>query len=100
MGEGATIWKGSAFECLSTNNEILLLHSFNSRAQGECNNGAIVGRVIRAENNTYTSQLTVTITSEMIGKSISCFHDSFEADTNEVVIGSSLLTITTGTLTR
>ena len=93
-GEGATIWNGTAFDCLVTNNEIVLLHSANSTSQRECNNGAVTGRLIHADSNSYTSQLTVRVSSEMIGRSISCIHDSGGA-TN--VVGSSLLNITTGT---
>ena len=74
MGEGATIWRGTALECSEAGNEIVLFHS--TTAQKECNDGAIIGSVIRAENISYTSQLTVTVTSEMIGRSISCIHDN------------------------
>ena len=94
LGEGATFWKGTAFDCLVTNNEIILFHSINSTSQRECNNGAVTGHLIHADNNLYTSQLTVRVSSEMIGRSISCIHDSGGA-TN--AIGSSLLNITTGT---
>ena len=91
VGEGATIWRGTALECSEAGNEIVLFQS--TTAQGECNNGAIVGRVIRAENNSYTSQLTVTVNTEMIGRNISCIHDN---GVSANVIGSSVLTITTG----
>ena len=93
MGEGAITWRGTAFECSDAGNEIVLFHS--TTAQGECNNGAIVGRVIRAENNSYTSQLTVTVNtdSEMIGRNISCIHNN---GVSANVIGSSVLAITRG----
>ena len=53
LGEGATFWKGTAFDCLVTNNEIILFHSINSTSQRECNNGAVTGRLIHADNNFY-----------------------------------------------
>ena len=58
-----------------------------------CNDGAISGRIIRAENNTYVSQLTVSFSAEMIGLTISCFHDS-RGTQNQ--IGSSLIALTRG----
>ena len=93
LGEGATIWKGTVLDCLATNNEILFLHSINSTSQRECNSGTVTGRLIHTDNNSYTSQLTVRVSSEVIGRNISCIHDS-DGATN--VIGSSLLNITTG----
>ena len=41
VGEGAMIWKGTAFECAGTDNEIVLLHVHNATTQLQCNNGAI-----------------------------------------------------------
>ena len=73
---GSTVWRGSAFDC--PNEEIVLLHSLfmsKSGSYGMCNNGSIVGRGLRSENGCYTSQLNVTVTPDMIGKSIECVHD-------------------------
>ena len=92
-GGGATVWRGSVFDCSATGNEIFFLHS-SSGTEKTCNDGAISGRIIRAENNTYISQLTVTVGAEMIGTTVSCFHDS-GATQNQ--IGSSLLALTRGT---
>ena len=87
-GNGATIWKGSAFNCSAS--EIAISYLFTS---GSCNNGAIVGRLVRAENGSYTSQLTVSVSSDMIGRNISCFHD---IGANTMLIGTSNVAITTG----
>ena len=93
-GGGATVWKGSVFDCPASSNEIALLHSNTSIQRSlVCNNGAIVGRLIRAENSTHISQLTVSVSAEMIGMNISCLHDN-PGGIN--MIGSSLLTLTTG----
>ena len=78
-GAGATVWKGSAFNCRSANDGITLLHSrfdLSGGTDGECNNGAIVGRSLRVEDNYYTSLLSVTITPDMTGRSITCIHDN------------------------
>ena len=92
-GRGATVWRGSAFNCPSTNNEILFLHG-SSGFETTCNDGAIIGRVISAENNIYISQLTVSVNAEMIGMNISCFHDIPGAAEN--LVGSSRLTLPRG----
>ena len=76
MGAGATVWRGSVFNCPEINNEILLLLNINSTEQWHCNDGAITARIIRAENNNYTSQLTVNVSAELLGTDISCLHDS------------------------
>ena len=73
-GRGATVWRGSAFNCPATNNEIHFLHG-SSVIETTCNDGAIVGRAIRVENDIYISQLTISVSDEMISRNISCFHD-------------------------
>jgi hypothetical protein len=92
-GSGATVWRGSAFNCPATGNEISFFH-ISSGIEATCNGGAIVGHIIRADNNTYISQLTVSVSAEMIGMNVSCFHDSPGGAVK--LIGSSLLTLTTG----
>ena len=60
-----------------------------------CNNGAIVGRSLRVEDNSsYTSQLNVTVSSDMFGESIECAHVPNAIDV--IVIGFSILSTTTG----
>lgn len=78
MGRGTTLWQGSAFrDCAS--NHIALLHSqFTSDegAYGTCNNGAIVGWSIAVEDDCYTSQLNVTISTELDGSNVECVYDN------------------------
>ena len=56
-----------------------------------CNDGAITGQIIRTENNTIISQLTVSVSAEIIGTTISCFPDS-----EATQIHSSVLALTRG----
>ena len=73
MRGSSTVWNGTAFHCASHGNAIILLHSrFNDEggARGTCNNGAIKGQSLRTAGRTYTSQLIVAVSSEMIGESI------------------------------
>ena len=90
-GGGLIVWKGTAFECPSSSNEIVFFQS--SSGIQVCNDGAITGRIIHAENNTYVSQLTVSVSAEMIGTNINCYHDSAATQS---LIGSSLLSLTRG----
>ena len=79
IGIGTTVFRGSAFDCESSGNTISLLHSrFHSPngTNGTCNNGAIVGQSLNVEGNCYTSQLHVTISLDLLGKTIECVHDN------------------------
>ena len=72
-GLGFTIWRGSAFDCSAQQNRILLRHmSFESGTMGSCNGGDIIGRSLGVSENVYTSQITVSVTSNLIGRIIEC----------------------------
>lgn len=96
VGAGATIWRGSAFNCPSSLNEILLYHSrFTTRtAAGSCNNGNIIARALNTTEGRYHSELNITnLTPEMNGATIECLHDN---GTSTYLINSTMITITTG----
>ena len=80
---GITLWMGDFFHCPNGRQEIQLLHSDFTNGRGEeaystqiCNNGDVVGRNIRGENGSFTSQLYVTLTSDIAGKTIECAYDN------------------------
>ena len=75
------MWAGSAFICQGS--EISLQHSrfVDNTAVGECNNGGIVGRGIRVNGSIYTSHLNVTLTPEVIGKTVNCLFDDGSENT-------------------
>ena len=75
---GATVWGGSAFSYQGLNDETILLHClFPESALGNCNSSSIAGYSVRIDNGLYfISQLNVTVSSDMIGKSIMCFYDN------------------------
>ena len=56
--------------------------SQNSTA-GMCNNGSIVAQSLWEQDGCYTSQLNVTVTTDMIGTSIECVYDNISS-TNTV----------------
>ena len=79
-GLGATVWKGSVFDCTNSNNEIVLLHSRYNTSIGHnrsCNGGSIVVQYDKVEGDSYTSLLTVFVNREMINGSIECLHDTY-----------------------
>ena len=94
FGGGATVWKGTAFDCSLSSDEFVFFHGVNYTLQNPliCNNGAIIGRSIRAENNSYTSQITVQISDELNGTSVVCAYDNGTV----TEIGSAILNIPTG----
>ena len=94
---GTTVWKGTAFD-QCTSDELNLLHSqFGTQVQPilKCNNGFITGRGLIVEEGCYASELTITVSSDMIGKTIQCIH----YDVNrEILIGT--LTLNEGELNK
>ena len=98
VGSGNTIWSGSVFDCEAKMNEIILRHSqfdMESGTFGNCNDGAIRTRSIGVVNNDcYSSQLNITVTSDMHGKTIRCSHSSDRI----VTVGEVTLSVVTGTV--
>ena len=93
---GATLWNGSVFDCPETGNELTLIHirKFTNTLKG-CNNGAILGHGVCVVENSYTSQINITVDYSMDGKSVTCFYDN---GTSIMFIGNSSLMVTTGIL--
>ena len=82
VGAGSTLWEGTAFDCPSTTDGIVLRHSqFNvpAGAFGDCTNRTIVGRSLRVEGNCYISQLNVTVSLSSNGATVQCVHDTGSA---------------------
>ena len=95
-GPGFTIWQGNAFDCLSQGDVIPWSHtSFgnNINATKQCSGGAIVGREVGvSEGNIYTSQLSVTASSNLIGRTVECVHRTVSGNDN--TIGSATIELT------
>ena len=86
----STVWKGDFFNCPTGIGEIHLIHGqregFNPHT---CNDGKVVARFVRIENNSFISQLNVTLTRDIAGKGIECIRDN---GTNTEGIGATNLT--------
>ena len=93
---GSISWSGSAFNCTSQENEIILLHAqAGSSGTHTCNNEAIVGWSLSPLNNeTFISMLKVLMSSALIGKSITCYQDDGE---QKQILGSYSIPGTTTT---
>ena len=87
VGDGSTIWWGSAFDC-----QIFLLHSRfqHDRLSVECNNGRIIGRSINTTSDSdgikYISQLIIQLDENdtLDGRTYACAYDN---GLNVTVIG-------------
>ena len=88
--ELGTVWSRSVFNCPSSGDEIYLLGSyFNSVI---CNNGMITGKVVRRDDSGfYTSQVSIIVSSELIGRNVSCAQDDGDLE----LIGSATIILTT-----
>ena len=96
---GATIWAGSAFSCAG--NEISLRHESFFQSGGiskDCNRGAIVGKSVSMINETcFTSELNVTVSTELNFTTVSCSLDSGTQPirTALITLAGKLLILTT-----
>ena len=82
---GLTIWTGGVFSKCLPLQEVALIHSefraanksaYSRNCIHEHGNNSIVAHSLRVENGLYISQLNVTVTSDVIGKSVECLYDN------------------------
>ena len=92
VGSGATVWRGSLLNCPQEANEITLRHNNFLGPPRMC--GGIVVSALMVENNSYTSQLTVTTQAESNSKRVSCSHIISSGVPD--VIGSTQLIVISG----
>ena len=98
-----TVWDGSAISkfCPETGRQILLFHSrFNSSMTNSkmCDNGTVRVQTVRVENN-YTSQLTITVSPDILGDNVMCAHvRDHNGTTTTSVIGNAIVMLQTGYL--
>ena len=96
MGGGATIWQGTAFQCNGNNVDSLILrHSqFGApqkpRVISICNSGTIVAQAIGIVNNSYISELMVTVSPEMNNTTAVCVHSY---NLTETLVKSTTITV-------
>ena len=74
---GFTVWKGDFFRCSNNERQLELMHPQSNDDQAKvCNDGDIVGSIVRIENDSFISQLNITLASDMVGKEIECAYDN------------------------
>ena len=88
---GLTVFHGSAFNCPSSSNELVLFHNHNysNRSRRTCNDGAIVAETTTGMQDdiiySYSSRLTITLNDNVMAlNEIIC---SFDDGSTEWVIG-------------
>ena len=92
VGALFTVWRGTV---ISAGCEVTLFHSeFDDpgAARAVCNSGAVVGYNIGVENNCYTSNLDVLVSSGLNGRTVECIMDDGVTNT---LIDTATLSITT-----
>ena len=73
---GTIVFAGSALNCSSSNNEIILTAGRNSSTKrNSCNGGLIVGYNKIGDIGLHSSLLNVTLTLDIIGHTITCSYD-------------------------
>jgi hypothetical protein len=101
-GGVATVWKGTIFNCPGFGNEITLRHSAfengvsEALPTGTCNVGSIVAYNIAVDvaNNSYSSQLNITVSPEMHNGTVECSKENFDLTSDTV--GAYTLILATG----
>ena len=74
VGDGFTVWSGSAFTCAG--GEITLTHNARfTQSEGSCTDN-IVARGIADNGSAHTSQLNVTLSAGLVGMTVECMLDS------------------------
>ena len=101
VGAGTTVWRGSAFDCSGSANEILLRHAqFETGTSGYCNNGRIIGRTINTTSDSdgikFISQLIIQldVNDTLEGRTVECVHFNL---THDIVIGTHTIIYLRGT---
>ena len=71
---GSSVWRGTAFNCPTSSNEIFLIHSlFNtSGATDACTSGAITAESVGVVDNCFTSRLMVTVSPGLNETTVEC----------------------------
>ena len=97
----ATVWRGTAFQCVNAANRISLPHfaDFASNRR-ECNSesGEIVAFGVHSANGCYTSHANITMSRDVEGREVQCALDDGRIQTSMLImIGNSTIP-TIGTL--
>ena len=84
-----TVWRGSALENCSDGSIILRHSKFDEghTINETCGtSGPVVGHAISAENGSYVSQLTISVTQQIIGSLIECTADVEQLNSSGIQI--------------
>ena len=86
-----TVWKGSVLSkfCGDSDSEIVLLHNRFMTPPSKCNNDTIVIQGVRIENNSYTSQLKIIVSCDLLGDDVVCTHN--HNGTTDVIGNTTIL---------
>jgi hypothetical protein len=98
----ATVWKGSAFNCTHSNNDITLLHSRSNSSvneNGMCDGGELKAyaelEVLNSNRDKFLSQINITTTYSFTRSNftVACFYDD---GMDETVVSNWTVSISNG----
>ena len=72
---GSSVWRGTAFDCPGSSNEISLRHSLFSTSgasAGTCTSGALTAESVGVVDNCFTSKLMVNVSSGLNETTVEC----------------------------
>ena len=94
-GGVTTVWKGSAFKCMPTSNDIILLHS-RPNANGTCDDGELKAYAeLEVFGDKYFSRINITATYPFTVSmfTVACILDN---GTTEIIVSNWTVSISNG----
>ena len=91
-----TTWTGSVFDCPEIDNELIFLHRRASEDTTiSCNGGDIIGRIVGNTENNFVTQINITFSPSLNGKTIECFNHNISSGST-ILVGNVSIDFTTG----
>lgn len=91
-GGVATVWRGTAFQCVNAANRISLPHFDFASTRGQCNSGEIMAFGVHSANGCYTSHANITMSRGVEGREVQCALDDGRIQTSALImIGNSTI---------
>ena len=95
-GGGATVWQGNAIECDSNSRDLTLRHSQFGELQKpthtiSCGGETVIAKAIGVVNNSYVSELNITVNRETNNTSVECVHSYNLTETVVKAINISII---------
>ena len=92
---GLTIWQGSVFNhCTSKGIRLRQDIIHGTKGHVNCSDGTTIQANVIFSGNHFVSVINVTVSSNVVGRSLECVYMSYDDDTNTTLIDSTIIGIT------